>query len=330
MNIIEQLKILLTSESTHDLSLEDQCKILEQTNPEYLTGQDLYQVVEYLYEVTHAPKEIYNAIDIVGTGGDGLGLFNISTTSSFVIAGSGIPVLKHGNVSVSSCSGSMDCLKALSIPLSDNLPDILQQFKKQQLTFLFAAQFYPILNKIRDARKKLALEKKYTIFNILGPLLNPLRPSHQLIGVSKKAFIPIMSEALFLLKRQAFVFCCHNTDEIIPGNKEDMAIIKVNESGIENYEFNYKNLKNKTSKSQSIQAINTADLVGGNPEENAQILLTILDNKLMGPMREVVIINTAFAVMLYHNISFETAYNIATESLNSGAAFNKFNEVKLP
>ncbi len=315
MSVVSLLKPLLEE----NLSLQQQCQLLEKINLYALDGEHLFQAVEYIYTLTHVPQKTHDALDIVGTGGDQQGLFNISTTCSFVIAGMGIPVLKHGNIKMSSQSGSIDCLNKLSIKYPQTLSAAKEQFNQIQLSFLLASHFYSIFSKVRDARKKLAEKNTYSIFNLLGPLLNPLRPTHQLIGVSKKEFLIPMSEALFLLKRKALVFCCQHTDELIPG--EDMHIMSVDQKGYKKTHFDYTK--------QAIAPIHISALKGGTPDDNAQILLNILQNKTTGALSNVILFNAAFADMLYSSeTSFDASYLKAQNSLQFGNALKKFYEVR--
>lgn len=296
-----------------DLPLARQLAILEQTLASPFSGEDLFLAVEYLYQLAGVRAKTFQALDIVGTGGDGRGLFNISTTSSFVIAAMGIPVLKHGNTSVSSRSGSIDCLKALGVHLPETLAAAEVQLHDQGLSFLFAPQFYPILLKVKAARKALAEQGKRSIFNVLGPLLNPLRPTHQLIGVAEPQLILPIAEALYLLKRQGFVFSCAGTDEIVPGDL--MHIVKVDGTGVKTFDFDYK--------TEQLALIHLADLVGGDATDNADTLRQLLMAQLSGPKLEVVLINAAFAGMLYDELSFQEAYQTALNAIHQGQAYLK-------
>lgn len=316
MRAVDQLKQLLE----HDLPLAAQLSILEQSLNAGLDGEQMYQAVEYLYSLAaDFPGPYPLCLDIVGTGGDGHHLFNISTASSFVAAGCGLPILKHGNTSVSSRSGSIDCLRALNIHLPATLPQALKQFEMYGISFLFAPMFYPVLAKVKEARQILAKSGQMTIFNILGPLLNPARPVYQLIGVAKAEFIFAMSEALYLLKRQAFVFSCEGTDEIIPGRA--MNIMHVGLTGIKKFEFDYPKY--------GLQAISLAALAGGRPEDNALTLLQILQGEIIGPRFEVVMINTAFALMLYYGMNFAEAFAAACSSIKNGQAFQKLQGLQI-
>ncbi len=139
------------------------------------------------------------AIDIVGTGGDGAGTFNISTAVSFVVASCGVPVLKHGNRSITSKCGSADILEAVGIQL-DAPHEVLQaSVRELNFCFFFAPAFHPAFKEIMPVRKALAAEGKRSIFNLLGPLINPGRPSYQLMGVYAKQWVEPLAEALQLL-----------------------------------------------------------------------------------------------------------------------------------
>ena len=136
------------------------------------------------------------AIDLCGTGGDKAGSFNVSTFVSFVIASAGVPVIKHGNRSISSKCGSADLLEAIGIPLEPELSRIREGLKQLNFAFLFAPSFHPAFKHVAPVRKELAARGIITIFNRLGPMINPARPAFQLLGVYDPLYIEKMGLAL--------------------------------------------------------------------------------------------------------------------------------------
>ena len=140
-----------------------------------------------------------NAMDVCGTGGDGSGTFNISTTVSFIVAASGVPVFKHGNRSITSKCGSADLLEALGFKLDAPLPDLRASLRELNFCFFFAPAFHPAFKAIMPVRKELAEQGVRTIFNLLGPLINPGQPAHQLLGVFSDEWVTPLAEALAAL-----------------------------------------------------------------------------------------------------------------------------------
>lgn len=136
------------------------------------------------------------AIDIVGTGGDGSGTFNISTTAALIVAAGGVPVLKHGNRSITSKSGSADLLEAVGIRLDADLALIRKSVEELNFCFFFAPAYHPAFKSIMPVRKALAEKGQRTVFNILGPLINPARPAHELMGVFSEDWVSPAAEAL--------------------------------------------------------------------------------------------------------------------------------------
>ncbi len=298
-------------------SLQEQIDLLKDSLQFIDSPQELVEAVHYLYKLHNIDKDSFtSALDIVGTGGDHKGLFNLSTTASFVIAGSGIPVTKSGNVSISSRSGSIDCLKALNIVLPDTEDEAKKQLYSIGLTFLFAQKFYPLIASIKEARLELAKEKRRTLFNFLGPLLSPLNPTHQLIGVAEPYMVQPMAEALFLLNRQGFVFCCQNTDELIPG--DDMHVLHV-----ATQEIMPALASSSLSCVRERARVRLGNLIGGTPQENADILLSILNGSDNTEKAQVTLFNAAFAIMLYKNVDFEQALEIAAQSIKQESALKK-------
>lgn len=136
------------------------------------------------------------AIDIVGTGGDGAGTFNISTAVSFIVAASGVPVLKHGNRSITSKCGSADILEAVGIRLDAPHAVLRDSIRELNYCFFFAPAFHPAFKEIMPVRKALAAQGRRTIFNLLGPLINPGQPAHQLMGVYSADWVAPLAQAL--------------------------------------------------------------------------------------------------------------------------------------
>ncbi|NCG08912.1 MAG: anthranilate phosphoribosyltransferase [Verrucomicrobia bacterium] len=143
------------------------------------------------------------AMDVCGTGGDNSGTFNISTTVSFVVAAAGVPIFKHGNRSITSKCGSADLLEALGIKLDAPLPVLRDSLRELNFCFFFAPAFHPAFKAIMPVRKDLAGQGVRTIFNLLGPLINPGQPAHQLLGVFSGAWVESLAEALEALHLKA-------------------------------------------------------------------------------------------------------------------------------
>jgi len=163
------------------------------------SSQEITDFVSNFRELARDPElEEFSehAIDLCGTGGDKAGSFNVSTFVSFVLASAGVPVIKHGNRSISSKCGSADLLEAIGIPLDPDLSRIKEGLKQLDFAFLFAPSFHPAFKHIAPVRKELASRGIITIFNLLGPMINPARPAFQLLGVYDPQYIEKMGRAL--------------------------------------------------------------------------------------------------------------------------------------
>lgn len=256
-------------------------------------------------------------IDTCGTGGDGASTFNISTAVAFVAAAAGVPVAKHGNRSASSRVGSADVLEALGVNLSAPLPTIWAAVPEVGITFLFAPDWHPALKAVAPLRRQL---KVRTVFNLLGPLVNPLRPSGQVIGVSDSALLPVIAEALKQLgTRKAIVLHGRERlDEAGLADLTDLAILAERQVRLEVLNPQLLNVK----------AAPTSALRGGNVQENAQILQAVLQGKGTVAQQDVVALNAALALQVGDTVTtYEEGLALAKEILQSGAAWQKLEEL---
>jgi anthranilate phosphoribosyltransferase len=163
------------------------------------TVRELTEFVSYFRELSLDPelKEFApHAIDLCGTGGDKAGSFNVSTFVSFVLASAGVPVIKHGNRSISSKCGSADLLEAIGVPLGPELKVLQEGLERLNFAFLFAPSFHPAFKHIAPVRKELASRGIITIFNLLGPMINPARPAFQVLGVYDPKYLEKIGQAL--------------------------------------------------------------------------------------------------------------------------------------
>ncbi|MEJ5299906.1 MAG: anthranilate phosphoribosyltransferase [Thermodesulforhabdaceae bacterium] len=252
-------------------------------------------------------------VDTCGTGGDGANTFNISTTTAFVVAGCGVTVAKHGNRSVSSSCGSADVLEALGVKL-DVPPEVVEEaIHEIGIGFLFAPLYHGAMKHAAKPRKELGIR---SLFNMLGPLTNPAGAHCQLIGVYAPELTEMFANALKSLgARRAFVVHGHDRlDEVsvcAPTRVTELAngIIKTYDVYPEHY-FG--------------ERADEESLKGGNPTENAAILQSILSGDEQGPKRNVVLINSAFALMAAGKAeTVREGINLARESIDSGAALGK-------
>ncbi|TFH04558.1 MAG: anthranilate phosphoribosyltransferase [Candidatus Thorarchaeota archaeon] len=284
------------------------------------TVDEIYAFAKVMRKMAIHISAPMNAIDTCGTGGDGSGTFNVSTTAAFVIAGAGVPVAKHGNRGVSSKCGSADLLEALGVPVNLTPIQVETCIKEVGIGFLFEPSFHKSMRHAVGPRRELGFR---TIFNILGPLTNPANVKHQLVGVYDPSLTEPIAEVLDRFNvKHALVVHGDGLDEITttgPTKITELSSGEISTYTITPEEFGLKKAELK-------------DLKGGQPEDNAKILHDILSGK-PSPYLDMVILNSAaglFAANKVANISqgIETARDVieglkAKQSLETLTDFSK-------
>ena len=256
-------------------------------------------------------------LDVCGTGGDKLGLFNVSTAVMFVAAGAGVRLVKHGNRGITSKSGGADVLEALGVAVDAPLDRLHGMLEETGATFLFAPRFHPAFKAVAPARKLLAQRGSVSIFNMLGPLLNPARPQKQLAGVFSESLVPLYSSVLPDLGRNA-AWVVHGraghdavVDEI--STLGSTLISKVSADGAESLQV--------TPSDLGVPVAQLEHLRGGDAAENARILTALLSGEDRGPRRDLVVVNAAASLRVAGLASdWSEAMDRAAESIDSGAA----------
>ncbi|MGY6648975.1 anthranilate phosphoribosyltransferase [Wenyingzhuangia sp. IMCC45574] len=248
----------------------------------------------------------FNTIDLCGTGGDGKNTFNISTLTSFVVAGTGHKVAKHGNYGVSSASGSSNMLEYLGYQFTNDEDVLKKQLDKANICFLHAPLFHPAMAAVGPVRKELQMK---TFFNMLGPLVNPSMPQNQLVGVFNLQVGRLYREILSKTSDNfAVVHALDGYDEIsLTGGFK--LYTKENEQIL-------------SPKNLGLDQIQQSDIYGGESvPEAAEIFTSILDGKGTVQQNNVVLTNAAFALKTFNpKLSFKEAFNIAKDSLMTGKA----------
>lgn len=257
-------------------------------------------------------------IDVCGTGGDKLHLFNVSTTSMFVIAAGGAIVLKHGNRGITSKSGGADVLEALGIRIDLPPEGFRRCLEKARVGFLFAPLYHPAFKAVMPVRKILAAKGTRTIFNLIGPLLNPARPKCQLVGVFNPELPPVYSEILQRLGRES-AWAVHGTtgDGRPVDELSTMGPTRICKSGTMEDHVD----EEVHPRDFSIAEAEVEDLQGGDAAENAAILTSILDGSETGPKLDMVLLN-AGAGLACAGLADDLGSGIeqARELVKSGAA----------
>ncbi len=284
------------------------------------TSEEVAGFVKAMREkVINIKCENERVIDVCGTGGDGSGTFNISTAVSFVVAGAGVNVAKHGNRSISSKSGSSDVLHELGVDVQLN-PELSERALNEiGIAFLFAPLYHPAMKHVAPIRKELEFR---SIFNILGPLTNPAGVKRQLIGTFSDDTARLMTDAIKLLEMEKVTFLCTNNsfDEITLTDTT-----KVFEVNLDNSMYFY----SLTHENFGFPKIELSQIQGGSAKENAEIIYKIFTGKNEGPAYEVVIANASMALKT-SGISNDLTEckQIAENSIKSGATLKKLNELK--
>ncbi|MBT4288817.1 MAG: anthranilate phosphoribosyltransferase [Deltaproteobacteria bacterium] len=255
---------------------------------------------------TKIPTQSQNLLDTCGTGGDGSGSFNISTTVGLLLASGGYSIAKHGNRSMTSKSGSADLLEALGVNLELTPDQVAECIEQTGIGFLFAPALHSAMKHVAPVRKELGVR---TVFNILGPLTNPAKANYQIMGVYS---IQLVSKIIRVLKllgiHSAYVFAGESgLDEVcIAGNSQIGHLTK--EGNVEEFIFNPEDYGFKKAGLDEIK--------GGSPEENAEITKGILSGQIRGPKRDIVIINAGFGISVIENCSLAEAFEKATAILD--------------
>lgn len=255
-------------------------------------------------------------IDIVGTGGDEVGTFNISTTASFVVAAGGVPVAKHGNRSVSSKSGAADVLEKLGANVSLSVAQNEIVLQKIGMCFMFAQVYHSSMKYAAPVRQELGAR---TVFNILGPLSNPAAATMQLLGVYDRKLAEPLAQVLSNLGVTRGVVVCGNDglDEITLTGETIVFEIRFGE--ITSYSISPEQF--------GLKRCELSDLLGGTPDENAQIAKDILSGSERGAKRDVILMNAGMSLYLgIDNITLAEGIKMAGELIDSGKAKAKMEE----
>ena len=262
-----------------------------------------------------------DVLEIVGTGGDGANSFNISTTSSLVIAAGGVPVAKHGNRAASSKSGAADVLEALGVNITIPPEKSAELLKKINICFLFAQNYHIAMKYVAPIRKELGIR---TVFNILGPLSNPAGANMELMGVFDQALVEPLAQVMAKLGvirggviRGMVVFGQDKLDEI--SMSAPTSVCEIRDGWFQSYEI--------TPEQFGYTRCSKEDLVGGTPAENAEITRAILKGEERGPKRQAVCLNAGAALYIAGKAeSMEAGVRMAEELIDSGAALKKLEE----
>lgn len=255
------------------------------------------------------------ALEIVGTGGDGSNSFNISTTASMVISAAGVPVAKHGNRAASSKSGAADCLEALGVNITIEPEKSKRIIEDIGICFLFAQKYHTAMKYVGPIRKELGVR---TIFNILGPLTNPAYPSYIVLGVYDESLLRPMAEVLSKLgiKRGLVVYGQEKLDEISAVGPT--SVCELENGNFKSYEI--------TPEQMGVARCDKEDLRGGTPEENAEITRAILRGE-KGPKRDAVLLNAGAALYVAGKAaSIADGVKLAAKTIDGGKAMEKLEQ----
>ena len=267
-------------------------------------------------------------LDVCGTGGDRLNTFNISTTVALVAAAAGIAVAKHGNRAITSQSGSADVLEALGVRVDLPPADAAAWLHEYKFAFFFAPNYHPAFKHIGPARKLCAERGQRTIFNFLGPLLNPARPSAQLIGVPRPELCDTIARVLQTLgvRRGMVVSGC--VDEMGACFLDELSTLGPSNVA----EFYHERGFTSSTLSQKdfpLQKATLTDLAGADRASNAQIVSAIVHGKDKGPKRDAVLLNASAALVVGGRVkSMTEGWSVAERLIDDGGASEKLDQLR--
>ncbi|MDF1758012.1 MAG: anthranilate phosphoribosyltransferase [Legionellaceae bacterium] len=301
-----------------DYPVNMQTQLLELMNKKKESTPEILGARDALFNSSQPIEYSDDVLDIVGSGGDGIGSFNISTAASMVIASCGVKVAKHGGRKVTSCSGSTDVLQELGISMADVSEQCIQSLDTIGYSFLSAQVFNPGLKSFGSLRKKIGVP---TIFNVLGPLLNPIRPRRQVVGVYRRDLVPKVAEVLkeLGLIHALVVHSEDGLDEFSVSAKSHVAILRFGK--ITAFSISPEDLGIKRS---SIK-----DIKGGDAFENAEIIKGIFSGLITGPKLDIVVLNSAAGLLVADKVqSLEEGVVMAYTAISRGDTLEFFNKLR--
>lgn len=282
------------------------------------TAAELTGCARYLRENAIRIPVTSPCADIVGTGGDGARTFNISTTAAFVAAGAGVRVAKHGNRAVSSSCGAADVLEALGIPINKHPEELATSLAEHGFAFLFARNLHPAMAKVAPLRQSLGIR---TIFNLVGPLANPAGAEYMVVGTCSNVLLRPFAEVLHRLgvKRAMIVHSSDGMDEI--SSQADTNALLLNQGNQTNFTIKPGEYLRPEECAES--------LLGGDAQENKQILLSILSGEDHTAKRGAVLLNAAALCMVFGLAkTMQEGVSLARKSLDDHSALNKLHEMQ--
>jgi len=259
-------------------------------------------------------------LDVCGTGGDRLNTFNISTTVALVAAAAGVPVAKHGNRAATSQAGSADVLEALGIKIDLTPARAAQSLREHDFAFFFAPHYHPVFQQIAPVRRWCGERGQKTIFNYLGPLLNPARPALQLVGVPRPELcLPVAVVLQSAGLRRGMVVC----GSVPNGHLDELSTL--GESTVaEFYQPHGLATSSLLPSNFPIRPATLADLAGGDRQANAEIIRQLLRGQDRGPRRDATLLNAAAALFVAEKCrSLSEGWELAAEVIDSGKAGEK-------
>jgi len=274
-------------------------------------------------------------LDVVGTGGDRLGTFNISTAAALIAAAAGVKVAKHGNRAVTSLAGSADVLEALGIPTELPPAEAVESLRRHNFAFFFAPLYHPAFKSIAPARKLCADRGQRTVFNFLGPLLNPANVSVQLLGVSRPGLCAPLARVLQNLGLRRAMVVCGEVPQLSPPEGSTTLTVCMDELSTlgenvvaEFYQSQALSINRWMPSGFPIQPVKPEDLVGGDKHVNADIIRRLFRGEDRGPKRDALLLNAGAALWIAGKASSITdGWNMAARIIDDGAADAKLREL---
>jgi anthranilate phosphoribosyltransferase len=325
----EQIREAVAALVDSQIGVEDKAAFLEALSAKGETVEEISWFARELRDRALRPPidaetRQQEILDVCGTGGDRLNTFNISSTVALIAAAGGVAVAKHGNRAITSKSGSADVLEALGIPIDLAPEEAAHSLKEHHFAFFFAPQYHPSFRHIAPARKLCAQRGRRTIFNVLGPLLNPARPSAQLVGVPAGDLCERIARVLQALGvRRAMAV----SGSVGTGWLDELSILGENMIA-EFYQDRGFACGMNALEGFQFQPARLDDLAGGDSQANAEIVRRLLNNQDRGPKRDAVLLNAAAALLVGGKAkSLTDGWDLAADLIDSGQAAAKLTEL---